>query len=74
MPSPTSPAPPAYQSPRQDSNRDTYVSEIDSSTVHELAGGHQDNTHTVREGGLHSLGRGAHGLGLGVPYATELPQ
>lgn len=79
------PGPPAYQSPQRSPNRDTYVSEIDSATVHEVGEGQspglgQRGSHIQRRsvGGSSSGGGGGfaehrYGLGVNLGDVVELP-
>ncbi|KAE8441723.1 hypothetical protein EG329_004509 [Mollisiaceae sp. DMI_Dod_QoI] len=70
-----SPGPPAYQSPQRSPNRNTQISEIDSSVVHEIGEG---QTPTLAQAGtsdgeMHGHGGVGYGLGLNMDHVAELP-
>jgi len=84
-----SPGPPAYQSPQRSPNRDTFISEADSTIVHEVGDGQspaltaggftprsvQSGFQRMSDGGARGHGGAGNGLGLNIDHdhIAELP-
>ncbi len=68
------PGPPSYQSPQRSPNRNTYVSEADSTSLHEFGEGRSPN---LGQGSFQrsSIGNTGVGYGLGMNFSdiAELP-
>jgi len=67
-----SPGPPEYQSPQRSPNRNTQISEIDSSPIHEFDSG-QGNLQTPNNSVTRRHEGVAHGLGFDMDNIAELP-